>query len=70
MKRKAEMKVGNLMVAGMWETKKDKDTKLWRWRFSYDDDETRYKGMHVFGDFATEDDCKTNAKIMGVEFSK
>jgi len=70
MKRKAEMLVGNLMVTGMWETKQDAATKLWRWRFSYDDEDTRYKGMHVFDNFPSEDDCKTNAKIMGVEFRK
>ena len=68
MSRKCEMLIGNKMIAGKYDEARDKDTDLWRWRFSYDEEHTRTRGQHIFYGFPQKSDCLVNARIMGVEF--
>lgn len=67
--RPCEMLIGNKIISGVYEELKDKDTHLWRWRFSYNSDDTRTRGQHVFYGFPQKSDCLVNARLMGAVFS-
>jgi len=69
MTRRAEMMVGNLMIAGKYDVKECPDTKIrYKWRFQYSDE--RLSGTHVSCWFSSPENCEEDAKLRGLEFRK